>query len=160
MKRIHLPPLAASLSVLAGHPALAEPIPIDQLGCGNMEITTVFSTGEMTLVSWSVKSIVRDQSDRGEPDMSQHCVGTTLTHGDRRVARGYCTSVYPDGDRTLIEVSREGEGPGTWRFIDGTGKYAGVSGEGSYRFITQARPVEEGTWQFCIQNLGSYTLKE
>ena len=160
MQRIHLLPAIPALAVLASDPALAEPIPVDQFACNHAEITPVLSVEGMTLVSWSIKGIIVDESERGEPDVSEYCVGTTLNHGDRRIARGYCTLMYPEGDQILVEVSREGEGAGTWRFVDGTGKYQGVTGEGSYRFVTEARPVQEGTWQYCTKNDGSYTLQE
>jgi hypothetical protein len=160
LNRHRLLRLAIGLMAVAAIQASALAESVKSIGCNNMDINSILSTENMTLVSWSVHGIIRDQSDRAEPDISQHCVGTTLTHAGQRIARGYCTFMYPDGDRAVIEVTRNGEGPGSWRFVDGTGKYAGVTGEGTYSFITQARPVQEGTWQYCTENEGSYTLKE
>ena len=144
----------------ASQAALAEPIPLSKISCSSVEITPIMQTDELKLHSWSSTSIIRDQSTRGEPDVSEHCVGTTMTHGDQTTMRGYCVSLNPNGDQVLVEVSREGEGPGTWQLIDGTGGSAGITGTGSFRVITEARPIQEGTWQGCNEIEGNYTVPE
>lgn len=160
MKHHLLLSLTACLVISAGQAARAESLTVDSLACNSMDITPILTTETLTVSSWSLKGIVIDQSDAGGPDASQHCVGVRLTQGDRTTVRGYCATMYPDGDQTVIEVSRDREESGTWRLIDGTGKYAGATGEGTYEFITQARPVQEGTWQYCNRVAGSVTLEE
>jgi hypothetical protein len=152
--------LTLALALSSAHFARAEPTPLSKIICSNVELAPVLETQTLSLISWSSMGIGRDQSDRGEPDASERCIGTTLTHGGRRIVHGYCLTMNPNGDQVLAEVSRDGEDPGTWRLIDGTGEAAGITGDGTYRLITEARPIQEGTWQFCNQVEGSYTVKE
>jgi hypothetical protein len=111
-------------------------------------------------VTWSSINIIRDQSERGEPDVSERCVGTTLRHGERSILHGYCLSMNPNGDQVLVELSQEGENPITWRMVDGTGGLTGITGEGTAQLVTEARPIQEGTQQYCYEVEGNYTVQQ
>ena len=56
-------------------------------------------------------------------------------------AHGYSTSVFDNGDSTIVrfdgtsESKKDGSGTvkGTWRYVRGTGKFKGISGSGTYK---------------------------
>ena len=56
-------------------------------------------------------------------------------------SHGYSTSVMDNGDSTYVryegksQMKKDGSGTinGTWKFVRGTGKFAGISGSGTYK---------------------------
>jgi hypothetical protein len=106
---------------------------------------------------------VNQESDTGyltaaQPDNplnmnSQNCSGTTITDADGKTGTGsgYCVSFDSDGDAAWTWFKGELDS-GTWGFIDGTGKFKGVEGGGTWK--TKQRSPDgkfintwEGTWQ-------------
>lgn len=160
MNRIHWLLLHLGLTLAAAHSAGAEPTPLNKMSCGSVAFTPILESEAMGLVTWSSINIIRDQSERGEPDVSERCVGTTLRHGERSIMRGYCLSLNPNGDQVLVELAQEGEAPINWRVVDGTGGAAGMTGEGSARLVTEARPIQAGTQQYCYEVEGSTTVQQ
>jgi hypothetical protein len=66
---------------------------------------------------------------------------------------GFGVAVRPDGDQvffTYNETGKLGTGSkGTWTIVGGTGKLAGIQGNGEYTCI-DVRPAAEGTFQgYC-----------
>ncbi|MEA2763571.1 MAG: hypothetical protein QOD47_2855 [Gemmatimonadaceae bacterium] len=56
-------------------------------------------------------------------------------------AHGYSTSVFDNGDSTIVrfegtlQLKKDGSGSdkGTWRYVRGTGKFKGISGSGTFK---------------------------
>jgi len=67
---------------------------------------------------------------------------------------GFGVAVRPDGDKvffTYKDIGKVGVGTtkGIWTIVGGTGKLAGIQGEGEYT-CTDVRPAAEGTFQgYC-----------
>ena len=47
-----------------------------------------------------------------------------------------------------------------WTFMQGTGKWEGIKGGGIVYDITKGKPIEEGTYQWCIKVEGTYELPQ
>lgn len=84
---------------------------------------------------------------------TQDCSGTTVVSTDGKTASGsgYCVSFDADGDTAWMWWRGDLDG-GTWGFTDGTGKFKGVEGGGTWK--TKQRSPDgkfidtwEGTWQ-------------
>jgi hypothetical protein len=84
---------------------------------------------------------------------TQTCTGTTVTSADGKTGTGsgYCASVDADGDVTWMWF-RGDLNAGTWGFLDGTGKFKGIEGGGTWK--TKQRSADgrlintwEGSWQ-------------
>lgn len=79
-------------------------------------------------------------SDPGSPfhATEQNCSGSDLTSpdGGSVTSAGYCEGTDPSGDVWWIWWRGDGEG-GVWGLLDGTGKFAGLKGGGSLRYVNR-----------------------
>jgi hypothetical protein len=95
--------------------------------------------------------------------MSSNCAGVSLWNKGVGTAIGFCIGLAPNGDKTLFEVRQENMKPGpglrtgTWKYIGGTGKFAGIEGGGEYTTYL-VRPAADGTYQTVNRNKGNYKL--
>ena len=87
-----------------------------------------------------------------------NCPGTTIIRNGSYVHHGYCVLTDPDGDK--IYGTSEGRGPadgvdlvGTVTYDRGTGKYAGIQGNHTYK----CSGVGADSQAFCVQE-ASYRL--
>jgi hypothetical protein len=65
----------------------------------------------------------------------------------------------PDGDISVAENLRALDGPDTtWNFLQGTGKWKGIKGEGKVRRIASGKPITPGTSQYCTRHIGTFEL--
>jgi hypothetical protein len=89
---------------------------------------------------------------------SQRCVGTVATIAGKRSGEGWCRNIEPaSGDAVIIRwlSDEQKAGAGTFRIVNGTGKWKGVTGGGTYEPSGAFRPVDDGTYQSCISVKGT-----
>ena len=105
------------------------------------------------LIAWEQKGVtVNDDPKSPFHNMSQNCAGIQFWNKGVGTTLGYCIGLVPDGDKIMFEVKQENMKPGpglkkgTYRWIGGTGKFAGIEGDGEYSSYG-VRPAEEGTYQ-------------
>jgi hypothetical protein len=61
------------------------------------------------------------------------CMGTSVTRGETMVrGAGTCDSLDADGDVAFFWWRSDDKGGGHWGFLEGTGKWSGVEGGGTY----------------------------
>ena len=84
---------------------------------------------------------------------SQDCDGTNVvsTDGKTGTGSGYCVNFDKDGDAAWMWWRGDLDG-GTWGWIEGTGKFKGVDGGGTWKTKQRAPDGKfintwEGTWQ-------------
>jgi hypothetical protein len=115
-------------------------------------------------MTWKQKGV--GLSDSGESpfhNMSQNCAGISLYVKGVGSVIGYCIGIAPNGDKILFQVTQEnrkpGPGPhkGKYKYIGGTGKFAGIEGGGEYTSYS-VQPAEKGTYQSVTKSKGSYKL--
>jgi hypothetical protein len=71
---------------------------------------------------------------------------------------GYCETTDPDGGKQFGKYSNTGSGE-KWQIMSGTGKYAGMTGGGSYAAVGRFATQGPGTLQNCTRAVGTYRLK-
>jgi hypothetical protein len=79
----------------------------------------------------------------GNPLLVSHCIGTFMVLGGEPEINGVCEYADAAGDKILQSFARKGDPAkveGTNRFIHGTGKYAGIAGEGKFKIIGEITP--------------------
>jgi hypothetical protein len=93
--------------------------------------------------------------------VSGRCVGSfTLVSGDYNEAGG-CEYWNAAGDKYSVVYARKGDpakAEGTWRFVQGTGKFAGISGGGNWMPIGTFPPVPN-VLTACNHEWGTYSIK-
>ena len=80
--------------------------------------------------------------------------------------RGYCAATDPTGDQLVADVASDEKYPadaksfgGKLTFTTGTGKYAGISGGGTFTCHgREFRTAAEGTYANYCTNSGSYKI--
>jgi len=65
----------------------------------------------------------------------------------------------PDGDTFVIELSGVDQ-EGTMKFLEGTGKWKGLTGGGKAYVTLRGKPITPGTTQYCGRSTGTYELKK
>jgi hypothetical protein len=98
--------------------------------------------------------------------MTWHCFGLAdITNGMEQF-HGYCVGTDPNGDQLVGDISSVGKFPadaksadGKLTFTTGTGRYAGISGGGTFTCHgSEFRTAVEGTSAEYCTNSGSYKI--
>jgi hypothetical protein len=115
-------------------------------------------------MTWEQKGVsLNDDPKSPFHNLSQNCAGVQLWNKGEGTTLGYCIGLAPDGDKILFEVKQENLKPGpglkkgTYKYIGGTGKFAGIEGGGEYSSYG-VRPAEDGTYQNVMTSKGSYKV--
>jgi len=64
---------------------------------------------------------------------SVECHGAGFWDAEGTWGEGICLHADEDGTRTSVWGRGKGEELGRWEIVSGTGKYAGITGQGSYK---------------------------
>src|SRR5438094_5136682 len=118
----------------------------------------------LLVTSESMGFIVSDSGAGPFNDLSGRCVSQVLYVKGVGRNRGHCVYLDRGGDQWLLEFEASAQKlgattvNGTAKYLGGTGKFAGVRGEGEYTY-TPMRPVAEGTYQGYSKFKGHYWLE-
>jgi len=130
----------------------------DITDCGSMTFTLNSESDELTIITFDFKGISRSNS---ENKIFDNCtvfyVGVARTMPGMSTAYGYSKYMDSDGDFVVMESIREGAETHC-KFLQGTGKWKGIKGEGKLRRIAVGRPISPGTSQYCTRHIGTFEL--
>ena len=105
-------------------------------------------------MTWESKGVSLSDSGEGPfHNMSINCAGINLWVKGVKTVMGYCTEIAPDGDKILYQLLQNGK----YKYIGGTGKFAGIEGGGEYTSYS-VKPAAEGTFQNVDKYKSSYKL--
>ena len=130
----------------------------DITDCGSMTFTANSASDELTIITFDFKGISRSNS---ENKIFDNCtvfyVGVARDMAGKSSAYGYSKYMDPDGDFVIMESIREGAETHC-KFLQGTGKWKGIKGEGKLRRIAVGKPITPGTSQYCTRHIGTFEL--
>jgi hypothetical protein len=130
----------------------------DITDCGSMTLTVNSASEELTIITFDFKGIARSNS---ENKIFDNCtvfhVGVARNTPGKTSAYGYSKYMDLDGDFVVMESIREGSEI-RCKFLQGTGKWKGIKGEGKVQRITVGRPITPGTSQYCTRDIGTFEL--
>ena len=131
----------------------------DITDCGSMTFTVNSESDELTIITFDFKGIARSNSDNKIFDnCTVFYVGVSRnTAGQQSAAYGYSKYMDPDGDFVVMESIRQGAETHC-TFLQGTGKWKGIKGEGKLRRIAAGKPISAGTNQYCTRHIGTFEL--
>jgi hypothetical protein len=140
----------------------AEEKPINIISCRSATNTMLTASKELVILSYDTKGIDQDlNEDKIFANYTHQCLGTVRIMGGEILVKGYCKYMAPDGDFFIVSYDGiSGAKPLPWEYIYGTGKWKGVKGGGTVKYITNAKPIVEGTSQSCIEVTGTYDLPQ
>lgn len=130
--------------------------------------STTCRAGTVTVLAQADKIFVWQLDHRGVTlspggpfdGFTQRCIGTVANVEGKIAANGWCRNVDPKtGDWTLIDwTGSDKPGHGTFSYRQGTGKWQGITGGGTYEPVGATKPVEPGTYQNCNRAKGTFKL--
>lgn len=133
--------------------------PFDFTSCRSATIDVLAKTDDVYIRSFDGKGIDSSNHENKLFDNWTHrCMGVSADVGEKRIRHGFCKFMDPDGDLMLLEWPGAEGKPFTWYFLAGTGKWKGITGSGDYKISKRGKPIEEGTFQFCVKVTGTYEL--
>jgi hypothetical protein len=133
---------------------------IDITNCSSGTTNVLLATDELTIMTTDVKGITRDNlPTKVFENMTYHCVGLFKVISGKRYGTTNCKFMDPSGDYFVVEASYGPEGAKA-PFLNGTGKFKGITGNCESKPITNAKPIVPGTTQGCARVTGTYELKK
>jgi hypothetical protein len=160
------------LRTVAFLPALAACLPTLAFSAeGKYDMTTCYSgpahmiqQGDgITAASYDATAMMPGQEGTPYYNMSGRCVGQfTLINGDYNES-GSCQFWNAAGDKILGVYARKGDpakAEGTWRVVQGTGKFAGLKDdEGKWIPVSNFPPGVPNVISTCNHEWGTYSMK-
>ena len=142
--------------------AIAEEKPMNIISCRSATATMLTASKELVVYGFELKGIDQDlMEDKVHENYTHMCVGTIRIMSGEQISKGYCKYMAPDGDFFIVSFDGIGGAkPLPWEYIYGTGKWKGVKGGGTVKYITKAKPIVEGTSQSCIEVTGTYEVPQ
>jgi hypothetical protein len=128
--------------------------------CVAATVNLLVQSPEITISAVDAKGIIRSNSEsKIFNNCTVHVQGVQVIEGTKRSSYSHMKYLDPDGDYVIFRfILNPGETTATTTILAGTGKWKGITGGGKVTTITQGRPVAEGTFQFCNDHKGKFTL--
>ena len=140
----------------------AEEKTMNIIRCRSGTTTMLTASKELVVYGFELKGIDQDlKPDKVFENYTHSCVGAGQILGGKQITKGYCKYMAPDGDFFIVSFDGPGGAePTPWEYIHGTGKWKGVKGGGTVKYITRGKPIPivEGTFQSCIEVMGTYEV--
>lgn len=92
--------------------------------------------------------------------MTEYCTGQWHDAGGQTPAatNGACLYVDHDGDKLTINWIDQGDG-GTKQIVGGSGKYSGITGQGTYKLVTDLKAPTETSRMFIVEVALDFQMK-
>jgi hypothetical protein len=133
--------------------------PFDTTDCGSGTVTMVSESKELTVFGFDLKGLSRSNHENKVFDnCTFHAVAVMRIMDGKTTETGYFKIMDPDGDIIVGEITRFETEESTWKFLQGTGKWKGITGGGKGRTIARGKPITVGTFQACFRHMGSFEL--
>lgn len=149
--------LAAFVPVAEGEEILQT---FHMMGCSSGTFTSLSESNALTVYNIVGKGIAWGVTgDKTFNDMTWSFIAVLRTVEGRTIGMGYYKFTAPDGDYFILEGtgSTVAEG-GTWRFLHGSGKWTGASGQATGKFIMRGKPVPLESEQYWCRVIGTIQL--
>lgn len=153
MRTKHSLALGALLGIgTLGAEATQMPVDFDQ--CFSGDLTVVTAGKALTAFGFEMTGVLRSNAEqRTLHDYTSHCVGLAKVVAGELTASAYCKFMSPEEDVLVVELA--GAPKGTWTVLEGSGKWAGATGQASYERLTKTKPIKPGTVQHCYRHTGT-----
>ncbi len=133
--------------------------PFDFTSCRSATIDVLAKTDEANVRSHVWNGIdISNHENKLFDNWTHRCMGVAADVRGKRIRHGFCKYMDPDGDFMLLEWPGAESKPFTWYFLAGTGKWKGITGGGDYKISQRGKPIQQGTFQFCIRVTVTYEL--
>ena len=134
--------------------------PYEALCCGSGTVTMLSASKELTIVSLELRGISQSlPTNKLFDNFTWHGVGLSRIVDGKAHWIMYRKYMDPDGDTIVLELTGVDQ-DGNLKFLEGTGKWQGITGSGKAYLTTRGKPITPGTIQYCGRSTGTYELKK
>ena len=136
--------------------------PLEIMNCRSGTLNMLHAEKDLAVASFQLKGVsLSRNANKALDNSSSVCVGVSRTGAATDSAsHGFCKYLDTDGDVVMVEWHGRPPKGGSWSFLGGTGKWAGVQGKGDWETMPAAKPIAPGTTQGCNLVKGEYTLRK
>lgn len=132
--------------------------PFDVTCCYAGEMKVISASKELTVLGVEGTGIFRSHHENKALDnMTIYAIGVFRIEAGKGTSIAYCKGMDPDGDVIVQEHRRDGPKV-TWKFLQGTGKYKGITGGGTGKVVARGKPITPGTTQGCSRVTGTFEV--
>ena len=130
----------------------------DMTMCGSGTVTLVSGSPELTVLGTDTTgTTLSNLPSKVFGNLTYQCVGVMKIEQGKPTSTSYCRFQDADGDGCVGEVNAAGT-ESSWKFLQGTGKWKGITGGGKNWPISKVKPIKPGTSQGCFRATGAYEL--
>jgi len=169
MKKISTAAILVLLCLILAGPAIGEEMVKEGSGENTLVYTGTFNVlpmeKELVQMTYETFGVIPDAAPESPLyNATVHCLGSLLAKkGIYENDAGLCSYTRPDGDVIFATYKATGKlgsrgGKGTWTFVGGTGKYAGIKGNGEFDRLPGFRPSAKGTFQGMNKSKGQWKI--
>lgn len=148
-----------AVTALAATPVLSQMLkegPVDTTLCWGGPMHMVTATPRDRFGTYVIKGGT-SAADAVFDSMTLECAGSFEARAAGLQSKGYCMFQDASGDRIFGVDSLTLQGDYVWQYLDGTGKFEGISGSGRVERVGTLGP-EAGNLRGCRRFTGSYRL--
>ena len=152
----------AAAALFSGAPlvAVAQELPYEIRVCSTTETSVIDKAGDVTIVSSVSRGMANAVAAGGAFDKTSfECRGVTNASKAGVDYNSRCTFVDADGDKVVGATAGHAKG-WTWRFLGGTGKWAGIEGGGTGKPVAPYPRLSPTVTAGCGLATGTYTIKK
>ena len=132
--------------------------PFDITACFSGERTVVAKAPELRVEGSVTKGTwLSNHANKALNNMTSICAGILKFESGKVSGKAYCKTMDADGDFIIMENTLEGSEI-IFKFLQGTGKWNGIKGEGKGKVLMKARPITPDSIQSCLRVTGSFEL--
>ena len=136
--------------------------PFELTDCWSAKVTMLTQSKELTILSSDVLGMTMSENKLFN-NLTSNCLCLRSFMGGKQKSTCYSKFMDADGDFFITEAIRTGTevGPGsTWKFLEGTGKFRGITGGGKASFTASnvKRPIRPGMLQGRLKMTGTFEL--
>ena len=126
--------------------------------CGSTNNTLLSTSQELILLGYEGKGIsTSNHPNKIFDNLTWQVVGMTKVLDGKALWSEFRKYQDLNGDIFYVELS--GVGPeGTYKILNGTGKYKGLTGEAKTKQVARGKPIVPGTGQYCGRAIGTFNL--
>jgi hypothetical protein len=134
--------------------------PFDYTVCASGTITILSTSEEMNVFSTESKGItISNHENKLFHNCTYQFMGVGRGPTGKPIGYGYFKLMDSDGDFVIGELSGLPTDL-TLKFLQGTGKWKGITGSGKGQRLASGKPIVPGTVQFCTRYTGTFELKK
>jgi hypothetical protein len=154
--------LVMVLGVAIFTPVAQAETPFEFTDCWSAKVTMLSQSKELTILSSDVLGMTMSENKLFN-NLTSNCLCLRSYTGAKQKGTCYSKFMDADGDFFITEAVRTGTEVGpesTWKFLEGTGKFKGITGGGKSSFTASnaKRPIRPGMLQGRLKMVGTFEL--